>query len=272
MLNLFKLDADEFETDGQTGPAPDSLNLQDYPGAPSRVAMPPPTLAHGTAPEERLGRGVMLALGLHMAVLVLALVGWRLHAPERPPEGRAITVTLELAAPGVRSAPGAAAPVRQPEPARAAAGAASPLAPALRDAAAALPMPTQADRMAHEGKRGETAKPALAVAVAGGAPPGGAVAHPAPLGATRPAKADKETTVFYSMLSRELDQQGIVTLSVTVAADGTAASVAVAQSSGSADLDHVAMSAVRAWHFQPALKDGVPVASVLTYKFRFELN
>jgi protein TonB len=238
------------------------------------VALPPPTLAHATAGGERLGRGVLLALGLHAAVVIVALGVWRRHVPAKPPEGRAIAVTLEMAAPGVRSAPGVAAPVRQPETARVAAGAAAVAAPSLPKAVDGVlpPAPTVTARRARQGTKGELVKPAPVAVAAGGAPAGGASARPAPLGVTRPAKADKETTVFYSMLSRRTDQQGVVTLSVPVAADGTAGPVAVAQSSGFADLDNVARSAVQGWHFQPALKNGVPVASVLTYKFRFELN
>ncbi len=271
MLNLFKLDADEFETDGQAVPAPDTLILQDSCGADSRVALPPPTLGYATAPQVRLGRGVMLALGLHAAVLLLALGVWR-HAPAKSPEGRAIAVTLETLPPGTTMA---GAPMVVERAPAAAARPAEAVAKLLVAKDGAMPvLPPVAARVAHEGKKGETAKPAPApvASVVGAAPPGGAEALVSPLGATRPAKADKETTVFYSMLSRETDQQGVVTLNVPVAADGTPGPVSVARSSGYADLDNVARSAVQSWHFQPALKNGVPVASVLTYKFRFELN
>ncbi|MDR7532433.1 MAG: TonB family protein [Armatimonadota bacterium] len=54
-----------------------------------------------------------------------------------------------------------------------------------------------------------------------------------------------------------------VRLRLVVLADGTVGSVAVALSSGRADLDAAALRAARAWRFLPARRDGVPVDSVV---------
>jgi protein TonB len=91
-------------------------------------------------------------------------------------------------------------------------------------------------------------------------------------GITRAAKADDETTVFYSMYSRQAGQQGNVRLSVVVLPDGMPGQVRVLTSSGYQELDNLARNNVMLWHFEPAMKDGVPVESVLVYVFKFALQ
>jgi protein TonB len=56
----------------------------------------------------------------------------------------------------------------------------------------------------------------------------------------------------YPQASRSLGEQGQVRLRVHVNTDGTVLELAVAQSSGHERLDKAALSAVRAWRFQPA--------------------
>lgn len=115
----------------------------------------------------------------------------------------------------------------------------------------------------------ETAEPVPAVTMP--APPvqdaAPTPAHPAP---TAPPAA---TAVYisanyaarnrppeYPALSRRYGEQGTVRLRVLVQADGTAGKVEIERSSGYALLDEAARNAVRSWRFQPATKDGKPVA------------
>jgi protein TonB len=64
--------------------------------------------------------------------------------------------------------------------------------------------------------------------------------------------------------------EGRVSLTVTIAADGSVSGVSVAKSSGHTILDDAAVRAVkRDWVFQPALKNGKPVAGAVTVVFEF---
>ncbi len=64
--------------------------------------------------------------------------------------------------------------------------------------------------------------------------------------------------------------EGRVSLSVTVGQDGSVSKVAVATSSGHQILDDAAVRAVkRGWSFEPALKNGKPVASAIAVTFEF---
>jgi TonB family protein len=63
-------------------------------------------------------------------------------------------------------------------------------------------------------------------------------------------------------------KHGDVVLTVTIDADGHVSKVDVAQSGG-ADLDEAATSAARQWTFEPALRDGKPVASRIHIPFHF---
>jgi protein TonB len=64
--------------------------------------------------------------------------------------------------------------------------------------------------------------------------------------------------------------EGRVSLSVTIAADGSVSAVGVAKTSGHKLLDEAAVRAVkRGWTFQPALKNGKPAAGTMTVTFEF---
>ena len=62
----------------------------------------------------------------------------------------------------------------------------------------------------------------------------------------------------YPRQSRRLGEQGTVLLAVQIDTDGTAADVRVNSSSGYTRLDQLALTTVRAWHFVPGKKAGVP--------------
>jgi protein TonB len=67
-------------------------------------------------------------------------------------------------------------------------------------------------------------------------------------------------------------EHGVVLVLIHVSEFGTAAGVEVTASSGVSSLDQAAVSAVRKWHFHPALKEGRSVPSDMALQFVFEAN
>ncbi|MEA2738001.1 MAG: periplasmic protein TonB [Acetobacteraceae bacterium] len=65
-------------------------------------------------------------------------------------------------------------------------------------------------------------------------------------------------------------EHGSVLVMIHVSQDGTAASVDVVESSGHSVLDQAAVTAVRKWHFRPALRDGQSVPFDMPFRFVFE--
>jgi protein TonB len=79
-------------------------------------------------------------------------------------------------------------------------------------------------------------------------------------------------TPRYPIESRRKHEQGVVTLSLTLATDGSVARIAVAQSSGFARLDKAALEAVRGWRWLPMLRAGQPVMVRALLEIPFVLN
>ncbi len=67
-------------------------------------------------------------------------------------------------------------------------------------------------------------------------------------------------------------EHGSVTVLIHVGANGAASGADVTESSGSASLDRAAVTAVRAWHFHPAMKDSEPVPFDMPFRFDFRAN
>ena len=80
------------------------------------------------------------------------------------------------------------------------------------------------------------------------------------------------TPAVYPPRSIELGQQGEVMVRVRLQPDGTAAEIMVWRSSTFPLLDRAALTAVRGWHFLPALRDGRPVAAWVEIPVRFHLR
>jgi TonB family protein len=74
----------------------------------------------------------------------------------------------------------------------------------------------------------------------------------------------------YSTEARQAKYQGTVVLSLIVGADGIPRAVKVARALGMG-LDEKAMEAVRQWRFEPAMKDGKPVAVLVNVEVAFRL-
>lgn len=76
----------------------------------------------------------------------------------------------------------------------------------------------------------------------------------------------------YPQICRDRGQQGKVVLLVRIAADGRAALVEIATSSGYQRLDTTAREAVHRWKFVPAQQAGQPVAATVMVPVVFHLD
>jgi len=76
----------------------------------------------------------------------------------------------------------------------------------------------------------------------------------------------------YPEEARREEQEGVVLLDVLVSAEGRAMKVTVKRSSGVRILDQSAVSAVRAWSFEPGRVGGVPAIGHVDVPVRFRLD
>ena len=76
----------------------------------------------------------------------------------------------------------------------------------------------------------------------------------------------------YPEMSRELGEEGVVGLRVSVTADGRAQSVTVVKRSGYPRLDRAAKTAVEKYRFRPATRGGTPIPYNYTFSITFSLN
>lgn len=77
-------------------------------------------------------------------------------------------------------------------------------------------------------------------------------------------------TPEYPVEALRLGESGTVVLRVSVGADGTPGDIGYASRSGSRALDAAARDAVNQWRFEPALRDGEPIASVVEIPIDFD--
>ena len=219
----------------------------------------PAALAYATASGLRPWRGLMLAVGLHLGVVAMVLLLIRAHLPAPPPDGPVISVVMETLPRGsptpvsqVHAATQVPAPPLQVTPLALGAG---PVQQALR-----VPV--------NKPVRNWPPRPKLPrVSSVAGHKIGNMVVV-----ATRPASPDAGSTVYYSEISRAQGEQGEVRLRIVISPSGKPDRVTTEKSSGYARLDNDARNSVLTWHFQPALKHGVPVEAVLEYWVRFQLQ
>ncbi|WP_439547322.1 energy transducer TonB [Sandarakinorhabdus sp.] len=109
--------------------------------------------------------------------------------------------------------------------------------------------------------------------VAPPAPP----APPAAVGPTTPATARGRGNVIseddYPSASRAAEEEGVVRVSYVVEADGRVQTCEITQSSGFRRLDEQTCSIIkRRFRFNPAVKDGTPVAERKTQPVRWQLT
>ncbi len=80
------------------------------------------------------------------------------------------------------------------------------------------------------------------------------------------------TPPVYPQRSIELNQQGEALVRVRLDPNGSAAEIVLWRGSGFPLLDRAALTAVRGWHFLPAVRDGRPVAAWVEIPVRFHLR
>lgn len=107
-----------------------------------------------------------------------------------------------------------------------------------------------------------------------GTPPRSAPAPvAAPTGPTRKARAaSKLTRPSYPTVARRRGWEGTVLLAIELDESGEILDVRILESSGRNALDRAARTCARRWSFEPALEDGVAVASTLEIPVVFELR
>jgi len=120
--------------------------------------------------------------------------------------------------------------------------------------------------------------PAAPVALAQAPPPeavpaGPALASlsPAVFVAPRPLQGSSPAP-DYPASARRSGLEGLVKLRVSVSAEGAAEAIEIEVSSGHAALDRAAVDAVRRWRFEPARRDGRPIAGQILVPVRFRLD
>ncbi len=91
-------------------------------------------------------------------------------------------------------------------------------------------------------------------------------------GVTSEAQTFKAASPVYPRISRRRSEEGTVTLSVEVFADGKAGNISVTQSSGHRRLDEAALKAARKTTFTPAKQLGRNVDSTTELSFTFRLT
>ena len=76
----------------------------------------------------------------------------------------------------------------------------------------------------------------------------------------------------YPERARRAGAEGVASVRLRLAADGTVLQAELTRSTGSRLLDEAALAAARGSGFAPATRGGVPVASEATADYRFELR
>jgi protein TonB len=201
-----------------------------------------------------------LVIGAHLAFLLWALQAGGVISHQTLPLPMSV-MTVMIAAPSQ-----VVAPENLPKP----------TAPALHQAAIALPLQPASDQQAMP------QAPAVIAATAPVTTPASTI--PTATAAVSTTAAEQRTEAsfdaaylnnpapVYPLISRRQGEFGKVLLLVQVTPHGTAAQVEIKQSCGFPRLDEAALEAVRKWHFVPARLGDVAVAASVVVPLSFKLN
>jgi protein TonB len=189
--------------------------------------------------------GLAVVLALHAAVL-----GWLWSQRLIPAPGEAMTMFVDFIVP---PAPRVVEPPPTPKPHL-------PEKPAPRRLVAETPPASAVEYVAPP--------PPIEAPPAPPSKPAG----PVTLGTELAATCPERTPPAYPSFSRRLGEEGTVTLRVELDEQGRVAAANVATTSGYPALDEAALTAVRAWHCNPAQRDGHPLRAVALQPFKFVLR
>ena len=84
--------------------------------------------------------------------------------------------------------------------------------------------------------------------------------------------ASSQVMPRYPAAALRSGETGTVMVEVDVDSKGVPTDVSIENRSGNRELDRAALSAVKQWRFQPALRDGTQVASTVMVPVQFELD
>ncbi len=84
--------------------------------------------------------------------------------------------------------------------------------------------------------------------------------------------ASSQVMPRYPAAALRSGETGTVMVEVAVDSKGVPTDVSIENRSGNRELDRAALSAVKQWRFQPALRDGTQVASTVMVPVQFELD
>lgn len=104
------------------------------------------------------------------------------------------------------------------------------------------------------------------------APPPPKPASPVALGGDLAVSCPERTPPDYPSISRRLGEEGKAVLRVELDQRGQIDRATIKTSSGYARLDEAALSAVRHWRCNPAMRDGIAVRAVAIQPFNFVLE
>ena len=76
----------------------------------------------------------------------------------------------------------------------------------------------------------------------------------------------------YPHIARKRGYEGTVEIQLGITSDGKVNAIQIVKSSGFKILDQVAIKSVKKWKFQPAIRFGINVKSILEIQFVFKLN
>lgn len=229
---------------------------------------------------------LLLSLTLH--ALLLAAFAWQFRPlPALAPPLQVLLLPAEEMLTAPRGGERTVAPVAARQPAA---------APAARHVIQSAPAPAPAPsrpEVTPPVTAQATGKAATAAAVAPAAGSGSAGSHAAAnlaTASTAPAAADGKAGGAenpgesravrvrfapkppYPALSRELGEEGVVLLRISVGAGGEFEQVQLLRSSGFIRLDRAARDGVRSWRFDAAWQAGQPVAASIDIPVRFRLD
>ncbi len=164
---------------------------------------------------------------------------------------------------------------------QAAASAQAAQTPAAPAATPSAPLPTQAPATAAEDDTPPTTTPArpdpdepaastAAAAPATAAPASGSAAASGG-GQTREARLTRQVPPAFPPDAVRKRQSGWVEVRITVGPQGNVTGATVVRSQPARVFDRAAVAAVQQWRFEPALRDGQPVAAQRTQRIEFKL-
>jgi periplasmic protein TonB len=226
------------------------------------------------ADVRALALSLAASLGVHGAVL--SVVPGKIDAQAKPEAPVVSFVEVSLAGPvDIAAADGAqgSRPTKSSSVSR-------PRATPSRSKSVAKRVPAERpaeNEPAHEVARSEEGEPtagmdrdasAPRVATSGTAGPTAGCST----GATRPPGAPTGEVPAYPSAARQSGVQGTTQVSLMVSSIGTVTEAIVVRSSGSQALDNAAVASLLRWRFQPALRNGEPVAAQVIVPVVFSLR